>query len=260
MRPAAPFERTGTPRLARRRVGDRTEWWTEAAGRPPAVYGERWTARDGRAWRAVDPTRSKLGAALVKGWASVLPHEGEQWLYLGAASGTTASHVADLVGPNGSVFAVEKSPRPFARLLEVADRWTNLVPILDDAREPERYVDLVPVVDGVYADIAQPDQVGVVLRNAELFLGVRLGALLIALKTPSLGRDRDAAGHLREAERRLESGFRLDEAVRLEPFHRGHYLLGGRRTAAPAAGAARAGAVRGSTTPRRGPRPERRRS
>ena len=33
-------------------------------------------------------------------------------LYLGAASGTTVSHVSDVVGPEGMVYAVEFSHRP----------------------------------------------------------------------------------------------------------------------------------------------------
>jgi fibrillarin-like rRNA methylase len=34
-----------------------------------------------------------------------------QVLYLGAASGTTVSHVSDVVGPEGMVYAVEFSHR-----------------------------------------------------------------------------------------------------------------------------------------------------
>ncbi len=228
MRPARRFEEGETPRLYFRRAEDRLEWWTETVGRPPAVYGERWATVGPRTFRAFDPTRSKLAAGLARGYAGPLPRPGELWLYLGAASGTTASHVADLVGPTGAVFAVEKSPRPFARLLPVAERWPNLLPILEDAREPENYADLVSPVDGIYADVAQPDQTGLLLRNAELFLGRGRGTVLLALKTPSLGRERGPVAHLRDAEARLGSRFLLEPAVRLEPFHRGHYLLGGR--------------------------------
>lgn len=225
-----PFEPAATPRLLRRRSGERVEWWTETAGHPPPVYGERWASLGTRTVRAFDPARSKLAAGLARGYAGPLPRPGETWLYLGAASGTTPSHLADLVGPTGSVFAVEKSPRPFARLLAVAERWPNLLPLLDDARAPETYADLVPTVDGIYADVAQPDQAGILLENARYFLEPARGIFLLALKTPSLGRDRAPAGHLVEAEKKLGGSFLLERPVRLEPFHRGHYLVGGRRT------------------------------
>lgn len=227
MRNARPYVRADALRLFTRTGADRVEYWTEAAGEPPAVYGERWQDADGRWLRAIDPNRSKLGAALVRGWAGPLPRPGERWLYLGAASGTTASHVADLLGPTGVLFAVEKSPRPFARLLGVADRWTNLLPILGDVRDPDAYLDLVEPVDGIYADVSQPDQTGLLLAHAERFLRSSGGAFLLALKIPSLGREQGPTAHLHAAERRLEARFLLEPGVRLEPFHRGHFLLGG---------------------------------
>jgi fibrillarin-like pre-rRNA processing protein len=217
-----------SPRLVRREGPERTDLWTETVGVPPAVYGERWIESDGRDYRRFEPGRSKLAAAIARGWTGDLPRPGERWLYLGAASGTTASHVADLVGPAGRVYAVEKSVRPFARLYALSGRWPNLLPILADAREPRTYSDLVPNVDGLYADIAQPDQLSIVRRNAELFLAGAGSPLLIALKTASMGRDRAPAGHLAHGEAELESVVDLEPSVKLDPFHRAHYLLGGR--------------------------------
>ncbi len=215
-------------RLVRSRFADRTEIFTEAVGTPPPVYGERWVHSGNRTFRSFEPGRSKLSAGIVHDWAGPIPSEGERWLYLGAASGTTASHVADLVGPFGRVYALERSPRPFARLLSLAERWPNLLPILGDAREPRTYSRLVPPVGGLYADIAQPDQVEIVRRNAELFLDLPGAAVLLALKTASMGRDRTAAAHLDAAERELAPGVDLVASVRLDPFHKGHYLVGGR--------------------------------
>jgi fibrillarin-like pre-rRNA processing protein len=201
--------------------------WTEAAGTPPSVYGEPLSAADGRTIRRWDPTRSKLAAAILNRWEGPIPRPGERWLYLGAASGTTASHVADLVASTGCVFAIEKSPRSFVRLLALARRYPNLAPILADARHPELYLGLVPPVDGLYADIAQSDQVEISIANQELFLRDR-GSLLLALKTASMGRERSAADHLARAEGLLEPSVVLESPARLEPFHRQHYLLGGR--------------------------------
>lgn len=244
MRRARPFEPVAGTRLAVRRSEERDEWWTETVGQPPAVYGERWASFGPATFRSFEPARSKLAAALARGWDGPLPRPGESWLYLGGASGTTASHVGDLVGPDGAVYVVEKSVRPFARLVAVAERWPNLLPILDDARDPESYADLVGEVDGIYADISQPDQTGLVLRHAELYLPPRGGTVLLALKTPSLGRERGPGAHLTAAEDRLAARFDLDPSVRLDPFHRGHFFLGGR-------GGAVARPVRTTTEPRR---------
>ena len=46
-----------------------------------------------------NPFRSKLAASIVGGIENVYMQPGSKVLYLGAASGTTVSHVADLVGP-----------------------------------------------------------------------------------------------------------------------------------------------------------------
>jgi fibrillarin-like pre-rRNA processing protein len=217
-----------SPRLVRSQYSDRTEILTEASGPPPPVYGERWVHSGSRTYRSFEPGRSKLSAGIVHDWEGPLPSEGQRWLYLGAASGTTASHIADLVGPSGRVYALERSPRPFARLLALSERWPNLLPILADARLPRVFGRLVPVVDGIYADIAQPDQVEIVRGNAELFLGGPGAAVVLALKTASMGRDRTAPAHLEIAERELGSALDLARSVRLDPFHKGHYLVGGR--------------------------------
>lgn len=215
------------PRLRFVRHGERAELWTETAGSLPPVYGERWAESEGRRFRTFDPFRSKLAAAIVRDWAGPLPLPGERWLYLGAASGTTASHVADLLGPDGRLYALERSLRPFGRLLGLSDRWPNLLPVLADARQPRRYSDLVPPVDGLYVDIAQPDQLEIVVRNAELYLARSGSKLLVALKTASMGRDVGPSTHLARAERFLGDRLTLADSVKLDPFHRAHYMVGG---------------------------------
>lgn len=226
-----------SPRLFRETRDERTLWWTETVGRPPAVYGERWAAPQGRPLRAWDPTRSKLAAALARGFDGDLPGPGERWLYLGAATGTTVSHVADLVGAEGRVYALERSVRAFARLLTFAERWPNVLPVLADARRPDGYSPLVPPVDGLYADIADPHQVEIVLANAGRFLR-SAGKLLVALKTSSMGRERSAPEHLESALEALSVEFEPDRPTSLSPFHRAHYLVSGRprRRPMPAGG------------------------
>jgi fibrillarin-like rRNA methylase len=211
-------------RLHQIREGDRVVPATEALGTPPDVYGERLLSVRSGWWRRWDPYRSKLSAALIKGFHEPLPQPGERWLYLGAATGTTASHLADLVGPEGAIYAVEMSLRPFARLLRLAERYSNLLPILADARRPDDYAAWVPPVDGVYSDIAQADQVGIARRNAERFL--RDGKpLLLVLKLSSLGRDRPPEALVERAMLELRPYRAVSPPMALEPFHRQHRFL-----------------------------------
>ena len=41
----------------------------------------------------------------------------------------------------------------------MAKNRPNVIPIIEDARHPQKYRMLVPMVDAVFADVAQPDQV-----------------------------------------------------------------------------------------------------
>ena len=64
---------------------------------------------------------------------------GSKVLYLGAAAGTTVSHVSDIVGPTGCVYAVEFAHRPGRDLINMAKSRTNVIPIIEDARHPLKY-------------------------------------------------------------------------------------------------------------------------
>jgi fibrillarin-like pre-rRNA processing protein len=218
----------GSPRLFETIEDRRPVFLTESAAIDPvSVYGERLVPREGSTLRRWEPSRSKLGAALSKGYRDRLPRPEEGWLYLGAATGTTASHVADLVGAKGRVHAVERSIRPFARLLRLADRYPNLLPLFADARRPERYAGDVGPVDGLYADVAQPDQVEIVLANARIFLSSS-ATVLFVLKTASMGRSLEPREHLAAARATLETaGVEIVSVLGLEPFHKRHYLIAG---------------------------------
>ena len=100
---------------------------------------------------------------------------------MGAASGTTVSHVSDIVGPEGLVYAVEFSHRSGRDLLNVAKTRTNIVPIIEDARHPHKYRMLVGMVDCVFADVAQPDQTRIVALNSHHFLKAG-GHFVISIK------------------------------------------------------------------------------
>lgn len=248
---SGPRWETRSPRLHALREGDRNVPATVALGDPAAVYGERLVARPEGWWRRWDPYRSKLSAALLRGYDGPLPRPGERWLYLGAATGTTASHLADLVGPEGVVYAVEVSLRPFARLLRLAERYPNLHPILADARTVDEYAGLIPPVDGVYSDVAQADQAAIARDNARLFLRDG-GTLVLVLKLSSIRRDRTPAELEAGATSELAPFRPISPTTSLEPFHRQHRLLALRCPTSRGPTAPR------TTPPRRGPAGRRR--
>jgi rRNA 2'-O-methyltransferase fibrillarin len=159
-----------------------------------SVYGEKrvsvdevQTNEDGSQtttkveYRTWNPFRSKLCAAIAGGADDIYMKPGSRVLYLGGASGTSVSHVADLVGPTGFVYAVEFSSRSGRDLVSMASKRTNVVPIVEDARQPARYRMVVPMVDVIFADVAQPDQARIVAMNANWFLKAG-GGVLISIK------------------------------------------------------------------------------
>ncbi|PWA76809.1 fibrillarin, S-adenosyl-L-methionine-dependent methyltransferase [Artemisia annua] len=121
-------------------------------------------------YRVWNPFRSKLAVAVLGGVDNIWMKPGSKVLYLGAASGTTVSHVSDLVGPTGVVYAVEFSPRSGRDLVNMATKRTNVIPIIEDARLPARYRMLVGMVDVIFSDVAQPDQARILALNASFFL------------------------------------------------------------------------------------------
>jgi fibrillarin-like pre-rRNA processing protein len=179
------------------------------------VYGERML--DGhRIW---DPYRSKLAALYVLGGGTELD-DAMRVLYLGAAHGTTVSHVADYVE---TVYAVEFAPRPMQDLLLVSRHRSNIVPIMADASRPETYAPIVEAVDLIYQDVAQPNQQEIAIRNRP-FLKEN-GTLILMLKTRSIDVRKDPAEVLRTVSEGLSSYYRIRDSVWLAPYHRDHAAL-----------------------------------
>ena len=146
----------------------------------PAVNGET-PANTKVEYRVWNPFRSKLAAGILGGLDNIYIRPGSKVLYLGAASGTSVSHVADIVGVTGTVYAVEFSHRSGRDLIGMATRRTNVIPIVEDARHPLRYRMLVGMVDVIFADVAQPDQARIVGLNAHLFLKAN-GGIIVSIK------------------------------------------------------------------------------
>ena len=167
-------------------------------------------------WRRWDPRRSKLGAMLERGMETGLAGD-ETVLYLGAAAGTTVSHVADFAGPT---YAVEFAARPARDLLAVCGPRPNLFPLLKDARKPETYAHVVEPVDVVIQDVATRGQARVALANRRFLR--EDGRLLLAVKARSEDVARDPDEVFDEVLEALEEGFEVLETRSLESYHDDH--------------------------------------
>ncbi|MGI0071570.1 MAG: fibrillarin-like rRNA/tRNA 2'-O-methyltransferase [Thermoplasmata archaeon] len=208
------------------------ELYTRNARPGERVYGEELRVAGGVEYRLWDPFRSKLAALLLKGAPADLWGEVRRVLYLGAAHGTTASHLSDL-WPAADVFVVEKSPTSFAPLLALARRRENLLPLLADAQLPERYRADVGVVDLLYQDVAQRNQAAIFVENARACLAPA-GIGVLMLKVRSVTQRRAGPVVVREARAELErEGFAVRAEVALAPFSREHVALLVRPAPAP---------------------------
>jgi rRNA 2'-O-methyltransferase fibrillarin len=193
------------------------------------VYGEKRIAvGEGDAkieYRVWNPFRSKIAAAVLGGVDNIWIAPGSKVLYLGAASGTTVSHVSDVVGPTGVVYAVEFSHRSGRDLINVAKSRTNVIPIVEDARHPLKYRMLVGMVDTVFADVAQPDQARIVAINSQYFLKTG-GHFVISIKANCIDSTVPAeAVFASEIKKLKEAQFRPKEQLTLEPYERDHAVV-----------------------------------
>uniref|UniRef100_A0A182MXG1 rRNA 2'-O-methyltransferase fibrillarin n=1 Tax=Anopheles dirus TaxID=7168 RepID=A0A182MXG1_9DIPT len=195
------------------------------------VYGEKRISveneGDKKEYRVWNPFRSKLAAAVLGGVDKIHMPPGSKVLYLGAASGTTVSHVSDIVGPEGLVYAVEFSHRSGRDLLNVAKKRTNIIPIIEDARHPHKYRMLVGLVDTVFADVAQPDQARIVALNAHNFLK-NGGHFVISIKASCIDSTAVPEAVFAAEVKKLQSEkLKPQEQITLEPYERDHAVVVG---------------------------------
>jgi fibrillarin-like pre-rRNA processing protein len=205
--------------------GGTTSLATRNLAKGHSVYGEPLIEDDGE-YRLWNPYNSKLAAAILRGLPELPFKPGDRVLYLGAATGTTVSHVSDILGDDGLVYAVEFSSRPARELISnVASLRRNVYPIIADARFPQRYRYLVDRVDALYCDIAQPEQGRILADNADLYLRTG-GGTLLAVKARSIDSTRDPTKiYAQEADVLRGRGFKVERTIQLRPYDRAHAMI-----------------------------------
>lgn len=185
-------------------------------------YGSHYGEKVFNGFREWLPWRSKFAAMILKGYRIEF-RGNEKVLYLGAASGTTLSHLADIID-RGVIYAVEYAAKPFEKLLELVRERENIIPVFADASHPERYSGIVEKVDFIYQDIAQKNQVEILESNAKFFLKSR-GEALIMVKARSIDSTANVDEVFRIVLKKLRKNFEIMEHDTLEPYHRDHIFV-----------------------------------
>lgn len=183
------------------------------------VYDEKIIKKDNNEFRIWDPFRSKLGAAIMKGLKDFPINSRSRVLYLGASSGTTASHVADIAD---AVYCVEFSKRMMRELLPVTLKKKNMIPILGDAKRPDEYLNNIGNVDVIFQDVAQRNQAEILIKNAEIFSPKYA---ILSIKSRSISASKTPKQVFREEIDKLKEKFYVLEIVDLRPYEKDHVLV-----------------------------------
>lgn len=189
------------------------------------VYKEKLVNKKGIEYRVWDPFRSKLAAVIMNGLEIFPFKEKSKVLYLGVSTGTTISHISDIVGPGGIIFGVEHSSRVARDFLDrVASYRKNIIPIMQDARQPQQYFSVFGKVDVVYVDIAQPDQTEIAIANCKMYLKNQ-GYLFLVIKTRSIDVTKAPRKIIENEKKKLQTNFELEQVIDLMPYDKDHAIV-----------------------------------
>ncbi len=201
---------------------DRGRLYTESRDPGRRVYSERLVSAGGKEYREWNPSRSKLSAYLSAGGRSYPLRKDSKVLYLGAANGTTVSHVSD-IARDGMVYSVEFSPRSFRDLVKMSETRSNVFPILADATRPDEYSFAVDRVDIVYSDVAQKGQADILADNMDRY-GARYGMVCIKARSEDVTASPEAVFE-RSKKRLIERGLKVLDMRSLEPHEKDHVMI-----------------------------------
>ncbi len=186
-----------------------------------SVYGERVSRNGGTFLRQWDPKRSKL-AALLQKRKDFFPFKYDsRVLYLGAASGTTLSHISDLAN-KGIIYGVEVSYEPFLKLLSLAEDRNNIIPILEDARALEKFSFMIDSPDVIYQDVSQRDQVSIFNQAIHNWPSIKFGFLVLKIRSISFSRKESEI--LKTALDGIR-GMNVVHFLDLRPFHLNTFMI-----------------------------------
>jgi len=189
------------------------------------VYNAKLVQHKGSEYRIWNPFRSKLAAAIMNDLKNFPFNQKSDVLYLGVSTGTTISHISDIVNQGGTIFGIEHASRVARDFLDrVASHRKNIVPIIQDARRPEEFFSVYKKVDIVYVDIAQPDQTNIAIENCRLYLKSG-GYLFLVIKTRSIDVVKDPKMVIKDEIKKLETLFEIKQTIDLHPYDKDHAMV-----------------------------------
>jgi fibrillarin-like pre-rRNA processing protein len=189
------------------------------------VYGEKIILDNDIEYREWNPYRSKLGAIIVKKIRNIYFKDKSRCLYLGASSGTTVSHLSDML-INGIIYAIEFSPRSLRELIQNCETRANVIPIIGDANQPQEYAKFIfGSIDIIYQDVAQPNQSEIAINNAQKFLK-NGGILIITIKARSINvAEKPENIFIKELEVLRKADFEILEKMDISPYTKDHLVV-----------------------------------
>ncbi|HLC49955.1 MAG TPA: fibrillarin-like rRNA/tRNA 2'-O-methyltransferase [Candidatus Nanoarchaeia archaeon] len=204
--------------------GRRRYLYTQSLVPGKKVYGEKLFTENNVEYRQWDVSKSKLASVILKGASNVGIRQGDSVLYLGSSTGTTVSHVSDMVGTNGIIFAVDIAPRVMRELVFLSQSRKNIVPVLVDSSKTDVLKERVSAIDVLYQDVAQKNQVEIFLKNASMFLKEG-GYGLLALKSRSIDVTKQPKRIYKEVLEQLEKHLKVIDYRELDPFQKDHAMF-----------------------------------
>lgn len=185
------------------------------------VYNEKLVRKGSIEYRSWNPYRSKMAGAILKGLKNFPIKRDTKILYLGVASGTTASHFSD-ISTDGIIYGVEVAFKPMKNFVKLCQERKNMLPILADASKPESYDAIVEDIDFIYQDIAQKNQVEIFLKNMEKF-DAKEGMIMVKARSIDISMLPNKVFDM--VKRELRKHFEIKEAIKLAPYAKDHIAI-----------------------------------
>ena len=202
---------------------DKNRIFTENYCKGVRVYNEKLVKHKNKEYRSWNPYRSKLAAAILNGFNFMIKPD-IKILYLGAATGTTVSHISDIV-KDGLIYAVENSPVAVKSLIELSKKRKNIIPIFEDANHPDRYSSIVSNVDLIYQDISQRNQADIFISNISRYLKKKeTGILIIKARSIDISLKPKEAYDLVCSELK-NNKLKISDIIDLSPYEKDHVAI-----------------------------------
>ena len=189
------------------------------------VYDEKLINYKREEFREWNPYRSKLAALILEKPRNNFLATNFNCLYLGASSGTTISHLSDIV-KDGIVYGVEFAERSIRQLIQNISNRSNIIPILADARYPDTYAkSIFSEIDLIYQDVAQPNQAEIAIANSSYYLK-KNGLVMLAIKSQSIDSiSKSEKVYNQEKNKLVNAGYEVVESIDIHRYAANHIVL-----------------------------------